>query len=281
MTGNWVALSDGVEIQFTQSGTPPEFSVGDAWEWRPIRRHGILKSLDGSRNTEYRSGTTPANSTIRAGYDLGSAQQPAFFVLDDHNIPATGTTTLYAHATTLFTESGGFSQVATWRPNRISELITSSAFRYWWWKVVMPASGQPAYLRYSGAFLGTGATLSKTPSPRMGISDDMTFLGSIDVTSATRGPHPRVNAAARPQYSWWHVRNDVASDGGKLEAAFDYAQSHSSYTMPPFWLILQDNDLSTVKYYSWSGNGLQRKYAIGDKWDYSVDWTSVIRMVAS
>lgn len=278
VSGTPVTLSNGVQIVFTISTLDPEFVTGDEWDWRALRPYGISYALDGSRNTDYRSGTTPASSTIRIGFDLGTAQQPTFLALDDHNIPATGVTTLFAHATTLFTETGGFSQVCTWRANRINELITSGAFRYWWIRVVMPSSGMPAYLRLSGMFLGTGVTLVK--QPLAGLTEHESFLGALDVPDTlSRGAGSQVHTAPRRQRTWPRIRRTPSADGGKLDAAFAYATTHPSYQMPPFFFIMSDTDLTTVEYNSWAGD-LQRQHQFADLWSYSVDWISVIRTVA-
>jgi hypothetical protein len=279
VSGTWVTLNNGLDIRFIDVGGTPQFVLGDAWYARALRPYGILKALDGSRNTDYRSGTTPANSTIRIGWDLGSSQQPAFLAIDDHNIPSSAITTLNAHATTLFTEPGGFTQVVTWRANRIAELVTSGAFRYWWVKVVMPSSGQPAYLRFSQLFLGTGVTLAK--QPLAGLADDESFLGSLDVTDTlTGGPGPQVYTAPKRQRTWNRVRQTASADGGKLDAAFTYATTHPSYQQQPFWFVMWDTDLSRVEFNNWVGN-LQKRHIVADLWAYTVDWTGVIRKVAS
>ena len=161
VSGVWVLLNNGLEVQFTDTtGTlgTPQFVLGDYAYARMLRPHGIAKALDGSRNTEYRSGALPTSSTLQIGWDLGTARQPTFLGGKDLNLPSNATLSLRAHATTLFSGSPSHNQAVTWRANGdVSEFITSSAYRYWWLNLVMGGTAL-SYLRISELFLGTGVT---------------------------------------------------------------------------------------------------------------------------
>jgi hypothetical protein len=278
VSGSLVVLSNGVSVTFTQSSLAPEFVTGDEWDWRALRPHGMLDALDGSRNTEYHSGTLPTSSTLRIGFDLGTSVQPQALFVQDHNLPANATTTLFAHASTLYTETGGFSQAVTYRSGRLAELVTSAAFRYWWLRFVMSTSALTS-LRLSEVFLGTGTTFDEPP--KFGFSMPDQFVGSLDVNGTlVYGAGPQVRSAKRLQHTWQLTKQDANSDGGRLDAAFMYATQHSSYTQKPFYFLLSDADLNNVSFYSWSGD-LDRRHRFLDRYDMAVSWTEVIRRVSA
>jgi hypothetical protein len=278
VSGTPVALSNGISLTFTASSLAPEFVVGDEWDWRELRPNGIVYALDGSRNTEYHSGSLPAGSTLRIGFDLGTAAQPQAFFLQDHNLPSNATTMLFAHASSLFTETGGFSHAVTWRAGRLAEFITSSAFRYWWLRIVMGASSLTSFhMSEMGVF--TGFTLDKPPIVGFSVPDQ--FLSGLDVNGAlVNGPGPQMRTAKRPQYTWDLVKQDANSDGGRLDAAFAYATQHASYQQRPFYYVPLDSDLNTVNFYSWAGD-LERQHRFLERYDYSVNWIEVIRRVSA
>ena len=114
------------------------------------------------------------------------------------------------------------------------------------------------------------------------MSNNREFLGSIDVpNTATRGPVPQVYTAYMPQRTWENVKRGPSDDGGKLDAAFSYAVTHTSYTHPPFYFVPLDDDLTTIEYNRWTGTGLEQSHTFLDRWDYRVSWAQVIRTVAS
>jgi hypothetical protein len=150
--------------------------------------------------------------------------------------------------------------------------------RYVWLRIVMGASPLTS-LHLSGIFLGAGVTFEK--APLIGYRDDVQWLSSIDVPNvASRGALPRIYTAAQRSRTWPLVTMAAAGDGGKLDAARRYAEQHASLTMPPFYFLPFDDDLTTLEYDQWSGD-IQRQHRFLDRFDYSVAWTEVIRTVSS
>jgi hypothetical protein len=270
------ALSHGVEIIFTASSLAPEFIVGDEWDFRALRPYGILQALDGSRNSDYRSGDLPSSSSITCWWDLGTAQTPGFIGLMDHNIPSTGATiTLLADGTSP-AEPADASQAVTWRNGFLADLVTIGPFRYWGLKVAM-TSGSLSFLRFSELFLGTGVTLSKPFN--IGFTQDREPLTGVELIHAAIGPVMRVRTARRRVRTWSQVKMDATEDGGKLDAVRDALEAHSSYTEPPFWFIPLDNDLAATELNGWAG-GLAESHRILDRYDYRVEMLERIRTVA-
>ena len=60
-------------------------------------------------------------------------------------------------------------------------------------------------------------------------------------------------------------KEGVAEDGGMLDAALTYAEQHTSATMPPFWFVPLDSDLSVVQLLSWDGGGLDKQHRFLDQ----------------
>lgn len=282
VSGTPISIGNGLNIIFTDSGITPQFVLNDTWRARALRPYGIAKALDGSRNTEYRSGTVPPGSTLRIGWDMGVARSAGFVAVDDHNLPSNASITLFTHATTLFTETGGTSQAVNWQPDRLAALVTTTAtWRYWWLRFVCPTSPSLGYLRFSELFMGNGAVFSKAPDVGMGLPSE--YLGGLDVAQAsTRGATPRLYTAEMPQRTWSLVKRDATEDGGKLDAAFTYATTGSPLGMlAPFWFLPLDDNLAQTEYNSWVGSGLQRTHRFLDRWDYQTSWAQVIRTAAS
>jgi hypothetical protein len=282
--GVWVTLNNGLDVRWVDTTATlgsPQFVVGDYYLARALRPYGIVAALDGSRNSEYRSGDLPASSTLRIGFDMGTAVSPGLLVVDDHNLPSNATVTLRADASTLFDASPDLNQAVTWRANRLVEFITGGPYRHWWLNIVMGATPleDPDFLRISELFLGAGVTFNN--ACRIGMTLNRQWLGTLDVAGrSTRGSHPRLYAADMPERTWSLVKRDATEDGGRLDAAFAYAQTHASYTLPSFYFLSLDDVVTNVEMLSWAGD-LQRSHVFGERWDYSVQWAEVLRTVSS
>jgi hypothetical protein len=278
VSGTWNVLSDGVDVQFTASGVEPEFVLSDTWEWRAFRPYGILRALDGSRNTGFRSGAMPSGSTLRVGWDLGSAQQPGALFISDHNLPSNVTTTLFAHPTTLFLETGGFQQAVTWRPGLLAEIVNTAVHRYWWVRFAIGASSLTD-LRFSGMYLQTGVTFQRAPSVG-GSSDDPQLLSSLDVSGTlVNGDGPQVRSADQLTYAWNRRVRGANGDGDKLDAAWLAVTTDPSYMHKPIWWMVDDSQPATARLVQWVS--LSRQAVFYDKWDYTSVFAEIIRKVAS
>jgi hypothetical protein len=277
----WNALSDGVEVQFTDTGIASQFVVADTWEWRAFRPYGILKALDGSRNTGFRSGTMGAapGGILRVGWDLGSAQQPGALFISDHNLPSNATITLFAHPTTLFNETTGgfFSQAVTWRPNLLAELVNTAVHRYWWVRFTMGATALTD-LRFSGMYLQTGVTFARPPSVG-GSSDDPQLLSNLDVQGIlVNGDGPQVRSADQLTYAWNRRLRGANGDGDKLDTAWLAVTTDPSYMHKPVWWMVDDSVPSGARLVQFVS--MSRQAVFYDRWDYTTQFAEIIRKVS-
>jgi hypothetical protein len=277
LDGVWIDLSNGVEWQFVSTVPTPQFVLGDYWYGRVLRPYGVVKAMDHSRHSDYRSGNMPATSTLILWFDLGTSVQPAFLGILDHNIPSDATISLLGDATSPALPADA-TQGVTWRSGHLAEFVTIGPYRYWGLRLVLGATAL-SYARWSEIFLGTGATLNN--SPIIGATESRIMLSPLDIAGIlVHGVGPQIRTTPRVTRTWALTKRDAASDGGRLDAALTYATEHSTDQQLPFWYIPRDDDLSVIELNAWA-DGVQRQHRFLDRWDYTVDWVQLIRRVAS
>lgn len=274
LNGTPVALNRGVTITFTQVGSfTPQFVVGDTWLFQVVLKYGYPKAFDAIRDTEWRSGTMPAGSTIEWHADFGSAVLPTAFALLDHNIPSNATITLKIKSTG-FTDPPDVTIPITWNPNRLVALLSTSARRYWRVCVTLGATSLP-YLRWSEIFLGSSLVFDRTFD--IGFSRARRRVGPISVETLRRGPGPRLLEG--------HVLNlTYASmstpDRARMNQLWEWTHDATHNIQRPFIVLLLDSQLDDFSLYQWT-NDYEGNHRFLERYDTPVEWQEVVRSLAS
>ena len=129
--GSFVAMSHGIGGRFNGGPTNPQFVLGDAWDFYVTLEYGPAKAADLSRDTEYRSGNVPNNSSIEWRVDLGSLMAPTVFAVLDENLPSNATVTLRGKILG-FTDPPDYTLVVpAGTQGRRMALLNTLSMRYW------------------------------------------------------------------------------------------------------------------------------------------------------
>ena len=66
--GSWSPLNFGLQVRFDSGGPfAPHFVVGDTQLFQAVHKYGFAKALDGTRDTEWRSGISPRAARSSGG----------------------------------------------------------------------------------------------------------------------------------------------------------------------------------------------------------------------
>lgn len=269
--GAFISLSHGITVRFLGGPTTPQFVNGDQWDVRVVLEYGPSKAADLSRETEYRSGTVPANSSIEWRLDLGSAVAPTVFALLDENVPANGTVTLLADDAG-FTNTDYSNVIAPGTEGRRMELITPGAFRYWRVRFSFISAPTLGYLRVSEIFLGSVQTFARQ-FLRDGFRDSQRVLGTQDLDTLVRGPSP---FQLEGRYLALRYASIKAADLDILRHLRAWIRDRTVRTRRPFYFIPRDDQLSDFGLYHWA-NDFDLEPRFVDTFAASLELAEVIR----
>jgi hypothetical protein len=154
-------LNHGISITFTAGGILPEFVLGDTWWFKVVYPFGLWASLDGSRNTEWRSGVVHNGGTLSWDMDFGVPARPTALYLMDHNFPTLSQILLTA-SNAGFGGTPSFVHQAPWSSGQILSFFTPPASYRYWRLLLSNFSGVSwPYFRVSEVFLGNWHAFSK------------------------------------------------------------------------------------------------------------------------
>ena len=271
--GAFISLSHGVTVRFLGGPTTPQFVHGDQWDFRVTLEHGPGKVADLSRETEYRSGTVPSNSSIEWRLDLGSAMAPTVFALLDENMPGNGTVTLRGNATPFPDATPDYSNViAAGTAGRRMEFISPPALRYW--SVLFTFVSAPAlgYLHLSEMFLGSVQTFARQ-FRRDGFRDSQRVLGTQDLETLVRGPSP---FQLEGRYLVFRYPAVKVADLAILTNLRAWIRDRTVRTRRPFYFIPRDDQLSDFGLYHWV-NDFELEPRTAETFEVSLELAEVIR----
>lgn len=253
VSGTWVSLSHGIEVRFLTGPTNPQFVLGDNAVFRVELKYGPAKAVDGSRDTEWRSGTVPSNSSIEWRTDLGSARKPMALVLKDHNIPSNAMITLKGKSTG-FTDPPTASITIPWQSVDILALLNTSTLRYWRLGIAMTTAPTLGYLRWSEIYLGGTRAFARTFT--RGFQRAREPLTVVSNGHERRGP-----AAWIPEGDIWSLRYEYlgTSDQAILDALRTWTIDASARLQRPFFWVYLDSE-TDVQLVQWT-NGYIRENA--------------------
>lgn len=263
-----ITLNNGVQIRFDAGPTTPQFVLGDAWDFFVVLKRGPAKALDLSRNTEWRSGNVPSNSTVEWQIDLGSALAPTVFALFDENAQ---TVTLKGKATG-FTDPPTTTDVIPMGANgRRMAIIAPGAFRFWRVTVGMTTAPTLGYLRWSEIFLGTISTFARTFL--IGYHDGLRELDGDTVQELSQGPVPQ-----SPEARYLNLHYDAlqGSDLAILTNLRAWRQDRSVRTKRPFYFVPIDSNLTDFGLFHWA-NEFDQSHRFLATYEADVELAEVIR----
>lgn len=271
--GAFISLSHGMTMRFLGGPTTPQFVNGDTWDFRLVLEYGPAKAADLSRETEYRSGTVPSNSSIDWRLDLGSALAPTVFALLDENMPANGTVTLRGNATPFPDATPDYTNViASGTEGRRMELITPPALRYWsllFTFVSVPALG---YLHVSEIFLGAVQTFARQ-FRREGFRDSQRVLGTQDLETLVRGPSPFQLEGRYLVFRYGAVK---AGDRAILDALRAWIRDRTVRTRRPIYFLPRDDQPQDFGLFHWV-NDFELEPRTAETFEVSLELAEVIR----
>jgi hypothetical protein len=269
-----VALNNGVTWRHNQVGTnTPQFVVGDYWLFQVSLKYGYQKSLDGTRDHEYRSGTMPASAVLEQRYDLGTSVSATGFVMMDHNVPSNTTTQVIATAANFTTVV--HSTTVIWAAGKMLAIISGAPSRFWVIRVTTtgtaPALG---YLRWSELFLGSSLVFNKTFN--IGFQDSSEWLGAVNVDTLRRGPGPRQIEGRMIRLTYGHM--DTV-DQARLQTLRTWINDPTYNVQRAFYFLLIDSDLTNFILGHWV-NAYVKEHEFLERYSGPIELVEVIRSVA-
>ena len=273
--GNGVAisLSSGMTVTFVNGPNSPNFVLADLWIFRVEHRWGPAKALDGSRDSEWRSGALATSSTLAWRIDLGSSVAPSVVALLDHNVPSNATTQLFSTDVTFTTINS--TTLIPWHAGRMIALVTAGASRYWVLRVTLTSTAL-TYLRWSEMFLGTTETFEKTFD--IGYDDDQRALGVVDVEGQLmRGPAPLVLMGRYLTLTYSHILS--TTDVDRLTRLNAWSHDATYRVKRPFFFILIDSTLTDFSLFQLA-NSYRKKHAFLDRYHVVLELAEVVRSIA-
>jgi hypothetical protein len=270
-----VALNNGVLWRFDQVGSfVPQFELDDYWDFTVTLKYGYVKSLDDTRDHEYRSGTMPASAVLEQRYDLGTSVTPTGFVLLDHNIPSNATIQVIATANNFTTVVN--STTVPWAAGKMLALMTGASSRYWVFRITTTGTAPNfGYLRWSKIFLGSSLVFAKTFEN--GFQDAEEWLGAINIDTLRRGPGPRQLEGRMLRLTYGNMD---AADQTSLRTLRTWINDPAYSVMRPFYFLLIDSDLTNFGLFHWT-NGFIKDHAFLERYSDPMEMAEVVRSLAS
>lgn len=268
-----ISLSSGVTVTFVNGPNSPNFVLGDLQIFRVEHRWGPAKALDGSRDSEWRSGTMPTSSTLEWRIDVGSSLAPGVVALLDTNIPSNATTQLFSTASNFTTINS--TTIVPWNAGRMIALVTAGASRYWVLRVTLTSTAL-TYLRWSEIFLGTVETFDRTFD--IGYDDDQRALGVVDVEGhLMRGPAPLVLRGRYLTLTYSHILS--ATDVDRLTRLDAWSHDATYRVQRPFFFIPIDSMLTDFSLFQWA-NSYRKQHGYLDRYNVVPELAEVVRSIA-
>ncbi|HXH11147.1 MAG TPA: hypothetical protein VNP04_15470 [Alphaproteobacteria bacterium] len=266
-----IPLSFNVTLTFTDTGVAPQFVLGDAWIFTVILRYGPHRALDGSRDTEWRSGTVADGGFVAWQLDFGSPVLPKAVIAD-------GLSTIPLRYQILgnlsgFTDPADFFLELNNVQTRLLQLITpAQPMRYWRFVITNTFGIQLDYVHIAELYIGGEVLMTDYFTD--GFRRSQFPILSEDANQLMRGPGPVSFAADRLEVSYDFLPQ--ATDIATLQSLWTYTQDTANGVKRPFWVMPRDDQVGDWNLYQWLG-GFVRDHQVQDRFRAPIVFHEVVR----
>lgn len=266
-----IPLSFNVTVTFTDTGVTPQFVLGDAWIFTVILRYGPHRAIDGSRDTEWRSGTVANGGFVGWQLDFGSPVLPKAVIAD-------GLSTLPLRYEIIgnlsgFVDPGDFYLELLNVQTRLLQLIApAQAMRYWRFVITNTSGIQIDYVPIAELYIGGETVMSKTF--RIGFTRRSSALRPDVPDLLSRGPGPVSFEADEWNVEYRHIT--ASGDLAKLQALRAYAHDTTNGVKRPFFFLPRDDIPTDWGLYHWVGD-FARPHQFEEKFHAPIVFHEVVR----
>jgi hypothetical protein len=148
-------LSTDLSIAHT-GGIGDDFALDDSWQWEARAIYAVKNLIDLNRMTTWRSTSTADTITI----NLGSAQTPAVFLIQDHNLTSSATVKLQGNASDSWGAPSFDYTFSTIEDALIYYFTATQNYQYWRLDI-SDATNPDGYIEIALMYLGTYTQLNK------------------------------------------------------------------------------------------------------------------------
>jgi hypothetical protein len=231
-------LEAGVYVKFA-SGTGADFAVGDIWYFKVINLFKAGAMIDLDRDHRYRSAALGTPNTITV--DLGTAQQIAALIIQDHNLTSAATIAMCGNAANTW-GAPAFSVAIPWANGSILYYLLSAQNYEFWQLQITDALNPAGYIEIGELYLGSYLELTKNFSVGFKRGVNMLYDQNKNKYGATRNRFYNLQR----QFDYSFTALSGSTDVISLEQFLAAITSRDTGNLNPFWFNEDSSDTTKM-----------------------------------